>query len=491
MEEINLKDLWYYFKNYLLLIIACAIVGGSIGYSYNTYIKKPLYSTYTTIILVRNNENSIKTSDLSQDITLNQKLVSTYTEIIKSRLVLGQVIDSLDLNISYGELAKKISVHSLNDTEMLKIVVTDEDATEAVIIANNLTEVFGKEVSEIYKLDNVFVVDVAKVDEKPVNISTVRDTIIGALLGIFLSSLIVFIKYYFNDKIRDSESIEKELEVPVLAKVFKSSDATQLVVKDKPNAITSECIRNLRTNLQFSSIDKNLKTVLVTSSVPGDGKSFVSSNLAISFAQNGKRVLLVDCDLRKGVLHKRFGVSGFQGLSNLLLEDINNFKKYVVNTDVENLSLIPRGVIPPNPSELLGSKKNSSLMKVLRDRYDIIILDSPPVTGLSDALILSPLVDKVILVSSMNHTPMPDLINAKKSLDGAGAELAGTVLNNVTGKGKSSGGYYYYYSDDKEKEKEKRELEKSLNQKKETKKEEVKPEEDNKETKKAEDKEGK
>ena len=133
------------------------------------------------------------------------------------------------------------------------------------------------------------------------------------------------------------------------------------------------------------------------------------------------------------------------GLSNLLIGEIDNYPDYVTKTSVENLYLLPRGTFPPNPSELLNSKKNSNLINLLKRKFDIVILDSAPITGLSDSLILSPLVDKVLIVSSVNHTPKTELINAKKALENVGANVAGIVVNNVVGKRGSYGGYYYYY----------------------------------------------
>ena len=446
MEEINLKEFWDYYKRYLLFVAISVVVFALVMLLYSSVFKKPKYSTYTTVILVRENDYSTSnSSELSQDITLNQKLVSTYTEIVKSRLVLEQVIDELKLDYSYNELASKINVSAVDGTEILRIVVTDSDAERAVVIANDLTKVFGYEVSKIYKIDNVSVIDVAKVNDKAVNINTFRDTIIAALVGFILSSGIVFVIFYFDDIIRDTSTLEKDIELPVLAKVFTNHDNVDLVVNERPNAPASESIRNLRTNLQFSSVDEELKTILITSSVPSDGKSFISANLATSFAQAGKKVLLIDCDLRKGRQHKIFNVSGHKGLSNLLIGDIGTYNDYIVKTDIKNLSLLPRGSFPPNPSELLNSKKNGTLLGILKNRYDIIILDGAPISGLSDSLILASLVDKTIIVSSINHTPKTELIAAKKALEAIGANIAGSVANNVVAKRKAYGGYYNYY----------------------------------------------
>ena len=303
-------------------------------------------------------------------------------------------------------------------------------------------------------MDNVSVIDEAEVNYTPSNNNLIRDAILSMLVSFVAVSGIVFVVYYFDDTLRDVDSIEKEIELPVVAKVFKDKNGIELIVDKKPNAAASESIRTLRTNLQFASVDKTIKTILVTSTLPSEGKSFISANLATSFAQAGKKVLLVDCDLRKGRQHKIFKIAGKNGLSNLLIGDISKFKDYVVETKISNLSVMSRGIVPPNPSELLNSKKNKELIEKLNNEFDIVILDGAPITGLSDSLILSSMVDKVLLVTSINHTPKTELLNTKKSLLGVGADLAGCVANNIVAKNHHYGNYYYnsyYYYDDKTK----------------------------------------
>ena len=267
---------------------------------------------------------------------------------------------------------------------------------------------------------------------------------------------IIFVVYYFDDTLRDTESMENELGLPVIAKVFKDNNGVDLIVDKKPNASASESIRTLRTNLQFASEDSELRTLLVTSSFPSEGKSFISANLAISFAQAGKRTLLIDCDLRKGRQHKIFRIPGKKGLSNLLINDISEYPKYISQTTIENLFVLPRGVYPPNPSELLNSKKNQHLLTLLKQHFDIIILDGAPIVGLSDSLILSSMVDKVLLVTSVNHTPKTEVLNTKRDLENVGANLAGAVANNVSAKKGHYGSYYYYYGYDENGNKDKK-----------------------------------
>ena len=217
----------------------------------------------------------------------------------------------------------------------------------------------------------------------------------------------------------------------------------ELIVENSPKSVISEDIRTVRTNLEFSLVD-DAKTIMVTSSIPGEGKSFISSNLATAFAQNNKKVLLIDCDLRLGRDHKIFNLSNKKGLSNLILklDSDTHYEEYIQKTEVKNLFVIPRGVVPPNPSELLSSKKFVKIIKDLGKVFDQIILDCVPVNGLSDALVVSKTVDKVLIVSRYGKTDIEDLENTKKSLENVGASIAGVVLNSIP-KSRSKYGNYY------------------------------------------------
>ena len=221
-----------------------------------------------------------------------------------------------------------------------------------------------------------------------------------------------------------------------------------LIVVSSPKSLISEGFRTLRTNLQFSTVDSKLRTIAVVSSMQGEGKSFVSINLACAFAQAGEKVLLVDCDMRRGRLHKVFNLSNENGFSNLLISDIRDFRSYIQKTEIKNLSVMTMGTIPPNPAELIASSKNEKLLEIFKEEYDIIIYDCVPITGLTDSLIMSKLVDKTVIVATAKVTPVELLQNTKKALLNVGANIAGVVFNRVeTDSGIYANKYYgKYYS---------------------------------------------
>ena len=453
MEEINIRDFLNYLKKYVLVIAAVALVLIIGVFIYDKSIKKPLYTTYTTIILTKSNETQTGTTITQNDILLNQKLVETYSKIIKSKLVLEQVISETGVTYTAEELSENVSVEAYENTEMLKISVTDQDPELAASIANSIAQVFSGEIAKIYQINNISVVDVAVTPEEVSNNTLKRDLLIALFIGIFGTIGVVFVVYYFDDTVKLTDDLEEEIGMPVVAKVFKSDIGSknnrkiELLAQKYPKSVVSESIKTLRTNLQFSSVDEDIKTILITSSIPGEGKSFISANLAISFAQTDKRVLIVDCDMRKGRQHRIFKLSNSKGLSNLLIDDMTNLKDYINKTSVPGVHVITRGTVPPNPSELLNSKKNADLLRVLKAKYDVIIYDGVPCNGLPDSIIMSKLVDKVLIVSSDSMTPKSVLESTKKQLESVNAPVAGDVLNNVNRKNSTYGKYYGYYGD--------------------------------------------
>ena len=216
---------------------------------------------------------------------------------------------------------------------------------------------------------------------------------------------------------------------------------------DLPKSMFSESIKSIRTNLQFSAVDKELKVILSTSPEAGDGKSFITANLAAAYAQDGKKVLIIDCDLRRGRQHTIFNIMNptNAGYSNLILnyKDEIKMSRYIVKTDVKNIDLLPTGPIPPNPIELLSSKSNADLLEALREHYDIILLDCPPILGMSDTSILTKYSDANILVVSSGKTQIDMIEKAKKAFETANSKINGVIINRANTKGSS---YYSYYA---------------------------------------------
>lgn len=221
-----------------------------------------------------------------------------------------------------------------------------------------------------------------------------------------------------------------------------------LITFKEPNSPMSESYRTLRTNIQFSSFDKKIKTLLLTSSGPGEGKTTTSSNLAMVMAQGGNKTLLIDCDQRKPQVHKVFGFSNEKGLSNILVNDNEvDINIGIHETEQENLHVLTSGTRPPNPAELLGSAKMKNFIEELKETYDYIILDTPPIILVTDAQILAQYTDGCLLVVSSGEAERDAAIKAKGLLEKVNAKILGIVLNKVDIKKKGYYNYQYRYGE--------------------------------------------
>lgn len=218
----------------------------------------------------------------------------------------------------------------------------------------------------------------------------------------------------------------------------------ELVAHLDPQGAPAEAFRGLRTNLQFMGLDKPLKSVLLTSAAPAEGKSTVAANLAVSFAQAGANVCLLDADLRRPRVHKIFGAENWRGLTTAVINQ-DPLETHVQQSDIPGLSLLTSGPIPPNPAELLGSGRMQTILNELEAQFDTVIIDTPPTLAVTDAVVLAPRVSGVILVVRSGKVARQQIQRAKEALLAVKANLLGVTLDAVSGNG-SDGGYYYYYS---------------------------------------------
>ena len=218
----------------------------------------------------------------------------------------------------------------------------------------------------------------------------------------------------------------------------------RLMTKENPKSPVSESYRSLRTNLLYSSPKKEPKTILVSSAGPGEGKTTTVANLAITYANLGKKTLLIDTDLRRPVVHNVFEMNREDGITNYLAHATDNYKSLIKKTSIKNLNVITAGVIPPNPSELLGSDRMTSFIKKIEKEWDIILFDSPPLVAVTDATMISKEIDMIVMVVKVGHTDKKAFEHTINNLRNVNAPLGGIILNAVTHKN-SYGSYYYNY----------------------------------------------
>lgn len=293
--------------------------------------------------------------------------------------------------------------------------------------------------------NNLTVFEAAQVKAKTTGSSPTRNALLGGILGLIVALGIIYLIEYIDDTVKSTDHLVQTLELTSLGRVDQIGGATtreRLIVDLDPFSPISEEYRIIRSNLQFMSIDHPLKSLLVTSPSPGEGKSITTANLGIVMAQAGFKTVIVDTDLRRPVQHDLFEMPNQMGLTNLLSSLETNIDPYLKPTQTKNLYIIPSGTIPPNPSELLGSQRMADLTDALRNMADIVLYDSPPVLAVADALVLANQVDGVALVVQAKKTRQGSARQALLTLHQAGANIIGGILNR--NKEKRSG--YYYYS---------------------------------------------
>ena len=310
-------------------------------------------------------------------------------------------------------------------------------------------------------VSSIRVIDPALLPEFPVEPKKKKNLIIGLIVGLFAGVSFAFIAEFFDDSIKSVEEVERKLNLPVYgfiphfpdqffegavsAEKERSKKSTpKLFTNLDPRSSVAEAYRTLRTNIQFAELEKPVKTILITSTGPAEGKSTTAINLSIAIAQTGIKTILVDCDLRKPSIHTSFGIPQEPGISNYLSSGAK-IENITHRTQEENLAIIPCGVIPPNPAEILSTKKMQDFIGELKNIYDFIIIDTPPVLAVTDAAILASRIDAVFLVVQSGRATLQGITRARISLDNVHAPLKGVILNNLKAESFMKYGYYKYY----------------------------------------------
>jgi capsular exopolysaccharide synthesis family protein len=292
--------------------------------------------------------------------------------------------------------------------------------------------------------NNLTVVEPAQANPGPVRPHVRLHTLLAGVIGLFLALGFVFLLEFLDNTLKSADDLSRSLGLTALGTVGRISGKNyhdKLIVFQGAFSPISEAYRMIRSNIHFMSVDRPAKTIMVTSSTPQEGKSVTAANLGVVMAQSGLKTILVDADLRRPTQHQIFQVPNLAGLTNLLCSPELEINDHLRNTNVENLHLITCGVLPPNPSELLGSQRMRQLLASLNQMADVVILDSPPVVAVTDAAVLSNRVDGVVLVTYAGQTRRDVARQAVLNLQQAGANLLGGVLNGIS---KREGGYSYH-----------------------------------------------
>jgi capsular exopolysaccharide synthesis family protein len=446
-EEIDLRQLFQILRKRLKWIILITIVFLTVSALVSFFVLTPIYQSSTTLMVNKTFSESEMLNQIQiSDINVNIRLAETYSEIIKSRRVVSKVIDDMGLDTTYEGLRNITNVSLVRDTEFINITVQHPDPEMAKAIANKLAAVFQEEVVEIMNVDNVKILDQAVTPTNPVKPNKKMNIAIAGVLGMMLSIGLVFLLEFLDRTIKSPEDIKRYLNLNIIGAIpdTEHSEERRVVTFEDPKSPVSEAYRTLRTNLKFASLDKEIKTIVVTSTIAGEGKSITTSNLATALAQAGSKVLLIDTDFRKPTIHKLLKKPNSDGLADVLINN-SDYKKSLKKGREKNIDILFSGLIPPNPSELLGSDMMKNFIKKVREEYDYVIFDTPPVALVTDAAVLANEVDGTILVTSVGMVEYEVAKRAVELLENVNANIIGSVLNKIP-IGKSGYSYYKYYS---------------------------------------------
>lgn len=300
-------------------------------------------------------------------------------------------------------------------------------------------------VAEASSLNTIIIDEIARPPETPVSPRIKNNTLLAAAVGCMLAVGLAFLVEYLDDTIKSPREIEQGTGLTPLGSIERiriSNISDTLVVALDPRSPAAESFRHIRTNIQYISVDRPLRTLLITSANMSEGKSTVSINLATALAQSGKQVILVDADMRRPTLHKLLEVDGSKGLANLIIRGRED-TSFLKGTLIANLRLLPAGRIPPNPAELLGSERMKEVLAWLQEQADYVIFDSPPLLAVTDGVVLSQLVNSTLFVIG-EQTKFPAFLAAAKQIQALGSHVSGVILNKVNPH-RSRGYYYHYY----------------------------------------------
>jgi non-specific protein-tyrosine kinase len=328
------------------------------------------------------------------------------------------------------------------ELERLNLTLSTQRAT----YSNLLSNYEELRIAEASQASMLIVAEGAVPSYVPVRPRVLNNTVLAALVGAMLASAVVFVAEYLDDSVKtpnDIASLLGSATLGTIGQIGNGAGQKKLVALSEPRSPLSEAFRALRTNIHFAGVAESLSAILVTSSGPGEGKSTTSANLALVLAQAGKQVILVDADLRRPTLHRFFDLPNGQGLTTALLDLRSPIDAHLQETEVTGLKVMSSGPIPPNPAELLSSQRQSDLLQELQRQSDIVLIDSPPVLTVADALVLAPQTNGVLLVVEAGRTRKEVLKKAGEALERTDARLLGVVLNQMTAR--RSGYYYQYY----------------------------------------------
>lgn len=472
--EIDLLKLLFNLLEHLPVIIVVTLVFLIGGFGY-TKLAMPLMYTARTSMYVRNSDNAERESVSNADLATSRNLVNTYIVILENNVVIRRVGDELikheqaapnlgkcfhlnsDGSIRTSELKRAITMASASNTEVLVVSATTQDPIVSAAICDIYAQIAPEYLIRIVGAGSVEAIGAADIPSSPSSPNVMKNTMIAAMIGFVLVCGIYTLIFLLDRSIKEEEDI-KHYGLPFLGDIpeintasgkknKKGTDiqdfaATTLLSKDIPFSVT-ESYKAIRTNIMFSLAVREKKIIAVTSPNQAEGKSSSAANIALTLAQTEAKVLLIDADLRKPTVHMRFSLENDKGLSEVLGR-MCKFDSAVHKDVAKHLDILTCGTCPPNPSELLTSSIMKALLHGLEQRYDYIVIDTPPVNVVTDALGLAPYIGGLVLVCKYNSTTTDEFAAAVQQINFTNADILGVMITQVERGGVGYGKYGKY-----------------------------------------------
>jgi capsular exopolysaccharide synthesis family protein len=455
-QELDLREVLWALLERWWLVAVFTLVFPAIAYFYTSYTYVPQY-TATASMVVNSMQTKVVNGQLvvANDVSLSKKLVDTYSIILTSDRVLQMVARDLGLNLPPNFMKQYVSVATAKDSEVLGVMVRNTDPWLAAGVCNSIMKVAPAAIAGTVEVGSVNVVDYAKIPVYPEPPAAALNATLGAMLGLLLGGGLALLLRYSDRTIKNDEDVKERLGLNVLGCIpqlrkgqaaLLSSPAGKEGRGSWVRFAFDEAYKVARTNLQYAAHTHKCRKLLITSTLNGEGKSTTAANFAISLAQSGKSVLVIDCDLRKegnpGLLEPQLEEG--RGLARVLAGELDaaDVAGAIAVIEGTGVSLLTAGAVVPNPSELLGSGNMAKLLALLEQDYDYILLDTPPACLFTDAVALSQYSDGVILVVKQSYARLDTIYLTMDNFISVNARILGCVLNGVKYK---KAGYGYKY----------------------------------------------
>ena len=438
-----LRKRWY-------IVLAATLLGGIGAFAASSTVTPIYHSTASLYFSLRTASSG---SDINQGSAYTQAQMLSFARLATSALVLDPAANELDGDLGATQLRRTMSVTIPQNTVILDIRVGTTDPERAALVANTVAESLVAAVDEVAPVDSDGAATVSARSIEPATPAIFQsspnkqqDAMLGAIIGFLLSSVVVVLASVLDTRVRSESALKAITELPVLGSIEQtplSADPRPVAIRQS-NGSAAESFRHVRSGLRFASASHETRSLAITSSVTAEGKTWLAANLAFVLAETGKRVLLVDADLRKPRVADVFGIVGAVGLTTVLIDAIP-LRSAVQAWPRSSLEILPSGAVPPNPAELLASERMKEIIQQLVDEYDLVVIDTAPVEAVADATVIAQQVDSILIVADTTRVRRAQLASTIAALERTGAHISGVVLNRVKARPRDS---YYYVNDE-------------------------------------------